>query len=243
MSPDWASDPTAVPYAAYADPQSLNLYGYVRGNPLTGFDANGHGWIDVPALIEKVSSWLSTSHSGSMAKSGSVSESTERTGPLSVTAKAFTAKAEASASYGTKTGVSGQVSGSVASVTTKEGSRSTTQVDALTAHAGANASVGSAGVSAGAGAHADVLSASQSETFSLGPVTLTATISGEVGVGADASFSASPNGVTEAAGAAFGYGGQYSFSANWNSLTGTTGGSVNGNSDQTTTTFRKPEIQ
>jgi RHS repeat-associated protein len=42
MSPDWASDPTAVPYASYANPQSLNLYGYMRNNPLAGTDPDGH---------------------------------------------------------------------------------------------------------------------------------------------------------------------------------------------------------
>jgi len=32
----------AVPYSQYDDPQSLNLYGYVRNNPITGIDADGH---------------------------------------------------------------------------------------------------------------------------------------------------------------------------------------------------------
>jgi RHS repeat-associated protein len=42
MTPDWAAAPAAVPYAAYGDPQSLNLYAYVNNNPLTGIDADGH---------------------------------------------------------------------------------------------------------------------------------------------------------------------------------------------------------
>jgi RHS repeat-associated protein len=42
MSPDWASDPTATPYASYANPQSLNLYMYVGNNPLINRDADGH---------------------------------------------------------------------------------------------------------------------------------------------------------------------------------------------------------
>jgi RHS repeat-associated protein len=42
MSPDWASDPTAVPYANFGDPQSLNLYGYTRNNPLRATDPDGH---------------------------------------------------------------------------------------------------------------------------------------------------------------------------------------------------------
>jgi RHS repeat-associated protein len=42
MTPDWAARPTAVPYAAFGDPQSLNLYGYVRNDPVTRADADGH---------------------------------------------------------------------------------------------------------------------------------------------------------------------------------------------------------
>ena len=32
-----------VPYAVFGDPQSLNLYGYVRNDPVTRADADGHG--------------------------------------------------------------------------------------------------------------------------------------------------------------------------------------------------------
>jgi RHS repeat-associated protein len=42
ITPDWAAKPTAVPYAELADPQSLNLYGYVRNNPMNGADKDGH---------------------------------------------------------------------------------------------------------------------------------------------------------------------------------------------------------
>jgi RHS repeat-associated protein len=42
MTPDWAAAPTAVPYATFGDPESLNLYVYVSNNPNTGIDANGH---------------------------------------------------------------------------------------------------------------------------------------------------------------------------------------------------------
>jgi RHS repeat-associated protein len=44
LSPDWSQSPEAVPYATYADPQSLNLYNYMRDNPLGGIDPDGHGW-------------------------------------------------------------------------------------------------------------------------------------------------------------------------------------------------------
>lgn len=42
MSPDWAAKPTNVPYAEFGDPQSLNLYSYVRNSPIVRVDTNGH---------------------------------------------------------------------------------------------------------------------------------------------------------------------------------------------------------
>jgi RHS repeat-associated protein len=42
ITPDWAAKPTQVPYAELGDPQSLNLYSYVRNIPTTRFDADGH---------------------------------------------------------------------------------------------------------------------------------------------------------------------------------------------------------
>jgi len=42
MSPDWALRPTAVPYAKFGDPQTLNLYTYVENSPLNRIDADGH---------------------------------------------------------------------------------------------------------------------------------------------------------------------------------------------------------
>jgi RHS repeat-associated protein len=42
VSADWSPTPIPVPYADFGDPQSLNLYGYVRNIPTTGFDAGGH---------------------------------------------------------------------------------------------------------------------------------------------------------------------------------------------------------
>src|SRR5260221_10616027 len=42
ITPDWAAKATAVPYAEFADPQSLNLYSYVRNIPTTRFDSDGH---------------------------------------------------------------------------------------------------------------------------------------------------------------------------------------------------------
>ena len=42
MSPDWSAKEEPVPYAKLDDPQSLNLYAYVRNNPLSRVDADGH---------------------------------------------------------------------------------------------------------------------------------------------------------------------------------------------------------
>jgi len=42
ITPDWAAKAAAVPYAEFADPQSLNLYSYVRNIPTTKYDADGH---------------------------------------------------------------------------------------------------------------------------------------------------------------------------------------------------------
>jgi RHS repeat-associated protein len=49
-SPDWSATPQAVPYADLTDPQTLNLYAYVRNNPLSRRDLDGHA--DVAALCE-----------------------------------------------------------------------------------------------------------------------------------------------------------------------------------------------
>ncbi len=46
MTPDWAAKPTAVPYAQFGNPQSLNLYSYVDNNPLSRVDLDGHNWWD-----------------------------------------------------------------------------------------------------------------------------------------------------------------------------------------------------
>jgi RHS repeat-associated protein len=42
VSADWSATPVPVPYADFGDPQSLNLYGYVRSIPTTRADADGH---------------------------------------------------------------------------------------------------------------------------------------------------------------------------------------------------------
>src|ERR1700690_2311902 len=42
ITPDWSAKPMGVPYAEFGDPQSLNLYAYVRNNPVTNRDEDGH---------------------------------------------------------------------------------------------------------------------------------------------------------------------------------------------------------
>ena len=50
LSPDWSAKIVPVPYAKLDNPQSLNLYAYLRNNPLGGTDpmdiaigVKGHG--------------------------------------------------------------------------------------------------------------------------------------------------------------------------------------------------------
>jgi RHS repeat-associated protein len=45
-SPDWSDKPEPVAYANLNDPQTLNLYGYVRNNPLAHSDPDGHCTVD-----------------------------------------------------------------------------------------------------------------------------------------------------------------------------------------------------
>jgi RHS repeat-associated protein len=42
VSADWSPTPIPVPYADFGDPQSLNLYGFVAGNPASKADPDGH---------------------------------------------------------------------------------------------------------------------------------------------------------------------------------------------------------
>ena len=42
MSPDWSDSPVPIPFGDLNDPQSLNLYSYVRNNPISGVDLDGH---------------------------------------------------------------------------------------------------------------------------------------------------------------------------------------------------------
>jgi RHS repeat-associated protein len=48
ITPDWSSRPEPVPYARLDNPQTLNLYAYVKNNPLRYTDPDGHA--DVVAM-------------------------------------------------------------------------------------------------------------------------------------------------------------------------------------------------
>ena len=84
VTPDWAAKATAVPYAEFADPQSLNLYSYVRNIPTTKWDVDGHypcdgkencsGRIEVTANKDGSRSVTSTEHTTNLHtnKDGSV---------------------------------------------------------------------------------------------------------------------------------------------------------------------------
>ena len=61
MIPDWAASPTAVPYADFGDPQSLNLYTYVGNNPITRFDIDGHCW-PVSDCVTKFQNAIDSAH-------------------------------------------------------------------------------------------------------------------------------------------------------------------------------------
>jgi hypothetical protein len=84
-------------------------------------------------------------------------------------------------------------------------------MNGLTANAGANAGLGlggkaGVGASAGAGANADVLTASQTETFNIGPVTIIGAATGNVSIGANASFCLGTRGISASAGITPGFG-------------------------------------
>jgi RHS repeat-associated protein len=65
ITPDWADKPTDVPYASFGNPQSLNLYSYVKNNPTTFTDPDGHCGpciIIIPAAIVSIAIVYHLSH-------------------------------------------------------------------------------------------------------------------------------------------------------------------------------------
>ena len=90
LSPDWSAKEEPVPYAQMDDPQSLNLYSYVRNNPLTRVDADGHDPSDLVYDAQahtltlytnegnKVGTWHASNNVASTAKFNNG----QKTGPL-----------------------------------------------------------------------------------------------------------------------------------------------------------------
>lgn len=62
MSPDWSASPEPVPYAKLGDPQSLNLYSYVRNNPVTHTDPDGHCWFQSFCNFLNWGHWVDNDH-------------------------------------------------------------------------------------------------------------------------------------------------------------------------------------
>lgn len=52
MSPDWSEEPEAIPYASLSNPQSMNLYSYVKNNPLRQADPDGHCCVEEEEATE-----------------------------------------------------------------------------------------------------------------------------------------------------------------------------------------------
>ncbi len=53
LTPDWSEAPTPVPYADFNDPQTLNLYSYVKNKPLFVRDPTGHMGDDERNLFQE----------------------------------------------------------------------------------------------------------------------------------------------------------------------------------------------
>ena len=77
VSSDWSATPIPVPYADFGDPQSLNLYGYVRGLPTTRIDTDGHcDWChDAIDFVGGVAKGIVSSASGGAVGAPSSSDS------------------------------------------------------------------------------------------------------------------------------------------------------------------------
>ena len=244
LSPDWSAKYEPVPYAKLDNPQSLNLYGYVLNNPLSHADPDGHQC----DTCQKVWTWLTSSHSASSSASGQIDQGSASRGAISQTVKLGAVQASASAKYGLDTSASASASAAGATTTINEGTHSTTQMSTMVGNASAAAGVSGGGasgvgVNASAGAGINVLTASQTETVAIGPVTITAAATGNVGLSAGGSLSAGTNGFNASANFTPGYGGALTLGISWGGVSATGGASVKGTVDSTTGKINIPEIK
>jgi RHS repeat-associated protein len=53
ISADWSAKPVPVPYTDFQDPQTLNLYTYVRNLPTTNADSDGHTWEELKQDLKR----------------------------------------------------------------------------------------------------------------------------------------------------------------------------------------------
>ena len=83
VSPDWAANATAVPYANYGNPQSLNLYSYVRNNPTTTTDPDGHCCWEWAA---PVITWIATRQWGDSSENQTEQQNTSTITPAQAAA-------------------------------------------------------------------------------------------------------------------------------------------------------------
>jgi RHS repeat-associated protein len=148
---DWAEKPEAVPYSDLDDPQSLNLYSYVRNLPTTKTDATGHCLEDAcigeaylaVALVTTVSSYLA-SPSGQHALSavgeaiGSLfSRSSNNSPPPSTTTTTQTGTPGTTATTTVQTGTPGTTTTTAETGTPASSSQAGT-VSTSTAHSTSN---------------------------------------------------------------------------------------------------------
>jgi RHS repeat-associated protein len=103
MTPDWSGDASPVPYAKLDNPQTLNLYVYLRNNPLNTVDPDGHGQTGTPT-----SNCTNNGNGTACSKLGGIK-------------KAWLDTIEVSGSIGLGAGVTGQVG--TAQVTAQVGAR------------------------------------------------------------------------------------------------------------------------
>jgi RHS repeat-associated protein len=54
MSPDWSDEPDPVPYADLENPQTLNLYSYLRNSPPTDTDGDGHAGCNADGMTSVI---------------------------------------------------------------------------------------------------------------------------------------------------------------------------------------------
>ncbi len=80
LTPDWAAAPTAVPYASFGDPQTLNLYAYVNNNPDTEIDMGGHWGPQGPQWGE--TGWLGARYMGGDPNTSAGGDATQNGDPF-----------------------------------------------------------------------------------------------------------------------------------------------------------------